>query len=183
MCRIFGFRSVLQSGVHRSLVHAENALAVQSEKHPDGWGVAYYLARAPHVLKGATAAMDDHIFARVSGVVASETVLAHIRQATTGDINILNSHPFQFGSWGFAHNGQINAFAEHREWLRGHVNPNLRRYILGSTDSELLFFLVLTELSRRADLHRHGTTPCARRWSWSWRAVMRRPARATRVAA
>ena len=30
MCRLFGFRSVLQSQVHRSLANADNALAVQS---------------------------------------------------------------------------------------------------------------------------------------------------------
>lgn len=157
MCRIFGFRSVLQSGVHRSLLHADNALAQQSTKHPDGWGVAYYLARSPHVLKSTATAIDDHIFARVSGIVASETVLAHIRQATTGDVNILNSHPFQFGNWVFAHNGQIYRFAEHREWLVAQIAPTLRRYILGSTDSEVLFFLILTELNRRTELHRRGT--------------------------
>ncbi len=157
MCRIFGFRSVLQSGVHRSLVAAENALAVQSEQHPDGWGVAYYLAGAPHLIKSTATAIEDHIFARVSGIVASETVLAHLRQATTGDINILNSHPFQFGSWVCAHNGQIWNYDANRDWLVEQVAPNLRRYILGSTDSEVLFFLVLTELSRRADIHRRGT--------------------------
>jgi len=44
MCRLFGFRSVLRSRVHRSLRTADNALAVQSRVHPDGWGVAYYVA-------------------------------------------------------------------------------------------------------------------------------------------
>ena len=55
MCRIFGFRSVMQSQVHRSLVSADNAFMRQSERHPDGWGVAYYVAHAPHVVKGASA--------------------------------------------------------------------------------------------------------------------------------
>ena len=31
MCRIFGFRSVMQSHVHRSLVSADNALIQQSD--------------------------------------------------------------------------------------------------------------------------------------------------------
>jgi len=59
MCRIFGFRSVMQSQVHRSLVSADNAFMRQSERHPDGWGVAYYLANAPHVIKGASAAFGS----------------------------------------------------------------------------------------------------------------------------
>ncbi len=157
MCRLFGFRSVIQSQVHRSLVAAENALAVQAEEHPDGWGVAWYLANAPHTIKGTSTAVDDGIFARVSGVVASETVLAHIRKATAGDINTLNTHPFQFGHWVFAHNGQVRCWPEKRQDLLNLVAPNLRCYILGDTDSELLFFLFLSELSRRCDVHRTGT--------------------------
>ena len=71
----------MQSGVHRSLVSADNALMLQSERHPDGWGVAYYIANAPHVIKSASAAVSDHLFRHVSGIVTSETVLAHIRKA------------------------------------------------------------------------------------------------------
>jgi glutamine amidotransferase len=91
-------------------------------------------------------------------VVASETVLAHLRKATVGDINTLNSHPFQFGAWVFAHNGEVYDFAKHRQALRGMVAPNLRRYILGDTDSEVLFYLFLTHLSRLVDLHRKGAS-------------------------
>ena len=43
MCRLFGFRSVIPSQMHRSLIAADNALGRQSERHPDGWGVAYYV--------------------------------------------------------------------------------------------------------------------------------------------
>ena len=38
MCRLFGFRSVIQSQVHRSLVDADNALGQQSVRHQDGCG-------------------------------------------------------------------------------------------------------------------------------------------------
>ena len=156
MCRLFGFRSVLKSQVHRSLVAAENALAVQSRKHSDGWGVAYYVADAPHVIKSVMPANNDRIFERISGVVASETVLAHLRKATVGDINILNAHPFQFGRWVFAHNGEVRDFAQHKQTLRSHVSPALRCYILGDTDSETLFYLFLTHLGQLTDLHRRG---------------------------
>jgi predicted glutamine amidotransferase len=156
MCRLFGFRSVIQSAVHRSLVEADNALAVQSAAHRDGWGVAFYVAGAPHLIKGLSPAVEDKIFSRVSGVVASETVVAHLRQATTGDVNTLNAHPFQFGRWVFAHNGKVTDFEKHRAALRRMVAPNLARYILGDTDSELLFYLFLSDLARRTDLHRKG---------------------------
>ena len=60
MCRMFGFRSVLDSHVHRSLLGAENALALQAEHHPDGWGVAYYLGGAPHLHLVVTTLRCNH---------------------------------------------------------------------------------------------------------------------------
>lgn len=148
MCRLFGFRSVLQSQVHRSLVQADNALCTLSTQHPDGWGVAYYVEGTPHLTRSAVSALSDRVFQRVSGVVASETVLAHVRKATQGTLSVLNSHPFQHGRWVFAHNGDVPNFTEHREALVQAVSPRLQRYILGDTDSEVVFFLVLTQLLR-----------------------------------
>jgi glutamine amidotransferase len=146
----------MQSGVHRSLVSADNALMQQSERHPDGWGVAYYIARAPHVIKSASAAVSDHLFRHVSGIVTSETVLAHIRKATQGELSTINTHPFQFGSWVFAHNGNIANFDDVRDQLIARVPPILRRFILGRTDSEVLFYLILGKMAQRHELHRPG---------------------------
>ncbi|MET0283963.1 MAG: class II glutamine amidotransferase [Polyangiales bacterium] len=152
MCRLFGFRSVIQSQVHRSLVQADNALCGLSEQHPDGWGVAYYVDGTPHVMRSACSALSDRVFQRVSGVVASETVVAHVRKATQGSLNVLNCHPFQHGRWVFAHNGDIANFAETREKLMTHISPRLARFILGDTDSEVIFFMVLTQLLRYGSL-------------------------------
>ena len=152
MCRLFGFRSVIPSQVHRSLLDADNALGVQSERHPDGWGVAFYIDGAPHLTRSPRAALGDHLFKRVSGVVASETVLAHVRKATVGDLSVLNCHPFQHGRWVFAHNGEVRDFERHRQTVLAEVAPRLRRYVLGDTDSEILFFLFLTRLQRHGPL-------------------------------
>lgn len=148
MCRLFGFRSIIPSQVHRSLLAAENALGVQSNEHPDGWGVAFYVDGAPHVTRSPTTALGDALFHRLSGVVSSETVLAHVRKATQGSRTIFNCHPFQFGRWVFAHNGDIPNFSAKREALLAEVQPRLRRFILGETDSELLFFVFLSVLER-----------------------------------
>lgn len=153
MCRLFGFRSVIPSQVHRSLVAADNALGRQSEAHPDGWGVAYYVDGAPHVTRSPSHALSDMLFHRVSGVVSSETVLAHVRKATQGPLTVLNCHPFQYGRWVFAHNGDIPRF--HERWrpaLLEQIAPRLRRFILGETDSEVLFFVFLTRLAEHGPL-------------------------------
>lgn len=154
MCRIFGFRSVIQSQVHQSLVHAENALRIQSERHPDGWGVAYYHAGTPHVIKSERSAVNDHIFRHISGVVSSETVVAHIRKTTVGQNSIINTHPFQFGPWVFVHNGNIKNFSSFKDQLVSQINPELRRFIFGETDSEVIFYFLLSQLSNKIDLSR-----------------------------
>ncbi|MBD65379.1 MAG: class II glutamine amidotransferase [Halobacteriovoraceae bacterium] len=153
MCRLFGFKSVINSQVHSSLIHAENALVEQSIKHPDGWGVAYYLEDVPHVIKSMDKAIDDHIFERVSGVVSSKTVVAHIRKATHGEKTILNSHPFQYGRWIFAHNGNLKNFDSYRQNLLDKIDPELRRFVLGTTDSEIIFFLILSYIKDIHPLH------------------------------
>ena len=161
MCRLFGFRSVLRSQVHRSLMSADNALGVQSEYHPDGWGVAYYVGSAPHLIRGDGQAQRDRLFQRVSGIVSSETVVAHVRRATQGVCSPLNSHPFQHGQWIFAHNGNIAGFAELRPRIEAMVHPSLRPWVLGDTDSELFFYLLLTRLAERIDLHASDFAPLA----------------------
>ena len=150
MCRLFGFRSVISSRVHASLVDAENALGAQSNAHPDGWGVAYYVDGSPHVTRSPTHALGDQLFHRLSGLVSSETVLAHVRKATQGSKGLLNCHPFQFGRWVFAHNGDIPGFAEGlAPRLREAIAPRLRRFVLGDTDSETIFFILLSQLEHR----------------------------------
>jgi predicted glutamine amidotransferase len=160
MCRLYGFRSSVLSGVHTSLVHAENALALQSLKHPDGWGIAHYQGRFPHLIKNDRQALEDGLFRDVSAIVATRTLIAHIRQATAGKVNILNCHPFQHGPWTFAHNGTVVGFGTEegiRERLLDCVDPRFRRQILGQTDSEVCFFIFLSHLARRVeDIHHDG---------------------------
>lgn len=164
MCRLFGFRSVIPSQVHRSLVSAENALVWQSERHPDGWGVAYYVGGIPHLIKTSETALQDTLFRRVSGIVSSHTVVAHLRKATKGRNSMVNSHPFQYGAWIFAHNGDIPGFEACRGELIARVEPVLRRFILGETDSEVFFYLLLSHMGRALGafgktLHQRGVEP------------------------
>lgn len=143
---------MIPSQVHSSLLAAENALGVQSNQHPDGWGVAYYVDGSPHITRNPTTALGDSLFHRLSGVVSSETVLAHVRKATQGDSSVLNCHPFQYGRWTFAHNGDIPSFPEKRSQLLGHISPALGRFVLGDTDSEVVFFLLLTHMCQHGPL-------------------------------
>ncbi|MEO0814266.1 MAG: class II glutamine amidotransferase, partial [Myxococcota bacterium] len=134
----------------------------QSERHPDGWGVAYYMDRFPHVIRNTKKALDDRLFSAVSAVVQTRTLIAHIRQATIGQVGILNCHPFQFGPWTFAHNGNVEGFGDDpvtTEAVRALVDPRFEPYILGATDSETCFYIFLSRLARRVDDVYHEGIP------------------------
>lgn len=152
MCRVFGFRSVLSSRVHRSLISSDNALLNQSEEHPDGWGVAYYIHNTPHIVKQAETANTDHLFQRVSGIASSETVIAHIRKSTEGKNSLVNTHPFQFGKWVFAHNGHIHGFELKKQKILDKIPSSLSKYILGETDSEHIFYYLLARMAELKNL-------------------------------
>lgn len=161
MCRLYGFRSAIDSAVHHSLVAAENAMIRQSFKHADGWGVAFYVDAFPQVIRNDARAMGDSLFRDVSALVTTRTLLAHIRQATAGSVRVLNCHPFQHGPWTFAHNGQICGFADPAVKARvdALIDPRFRRYVLGDTDSERLFYVWMSRLARHVgDVHHPGVS-------------------------
>lgn len=140
---------------------AENALAEQSKKHSDGWGLAYYVDRYPHLIRNDLQALKDDLFSALSAVVATRTFMAHIRRATVGAAAVLNCHPFQYGSWTFGHNGEIAAFrdTEVQKRLRRLVDRRFARYLLGNTDSEMVFFIFLSQLARAVgDVQHEGVS-------------------------
>lgn len=150
MCRIFAFRSRVDLKVQRSLVKAENALQLQSRTQPHGWGIAYYLTNQsdPTLIKSMRSAFDDERFARISSFLTSHAVLAHVRKATVGVVEECNVHPFRWKTWTFVHNGTVFGFEQIRAVLLGRVHPRFHDLIEGDTDSELLFYLVLSQLER-----------------------------------
>jgi predicted glutamine amidotransferase len=150
MCRLFGFRSEVPAAVHRSLVMEKNSLLQQSREHKDGWGIASYEGgERPSVAHGLGPAHSDPDFERVSSLVSSRTVVAHVRLASVGAVERRNAHPFLYGHWCFVHNGTVKDFAVHQVELEGLIRPDLRELIQGTTDSERCFYLFLTRLAER----------------------------------
>ncbi|WP_426752760.1 class II glutamine amidotransferase [Myxococcus sp. Y35] len=155
MCRLFGFRSAIPAAVHPALVTEKNSLLIQSREHKDGWGIAAYgVEPAPVVAHGVGPAHSDPDFQRVSSRVSSHTVVAHIRLASVGAVELRNSHPFLHGRWSFVHNGTLREFAKHRAAVEALICPSLRGNIKGTTDSERCFYLFLTRLAARHSIDR-----------------------------
>jgi glutamine amidotransferase len=147
MCRLFGFRSNVPAKVHRSLVLEKNSLLFQSREHKDGWGIASYAnGSVPEVAHGIGAAHCDPEFERVSSLLDSKTVLAHVRLASVGKVSPENAHPFVCHDWAFAHNGTVTGFANHQAAIEALLRPDFRARLRGETDSERCFYLFLTHL-------------------------------------
>ena len=161
MCRLYGFRATEPTKVECTLVHAQNALMVQSRadqtgvSHTHGWGVATYIDRMPRVERQAWAAYHGEHFRRTAARVFSRTVVAHVRRASIGSVSLENTHPFVYGSWTFAHNGTLQAFGAMRAWMLDAMTDEHRMAIRGATDSEHVFHFVMSLWAKHPNL-----TPC-----------------------
>ncbi len=127
------------------LLDAPDSLSVQSHREPDGTGLGWFDGEGvPHVSKQAHAAYSDRRFAREAREVRSSIFLAHVRFASTGALDVRNTHPFRQQGRLFAHNGVV----EDLPALDAHLGDD-RRLAKGDTDSERLFALITREIAAR----------------------------------
>jgi len=151
MCRLFGCRTVTPGAVAHELLHGANALRIQSREHPDGWGLGWYVGRVPQVVRSLSAAHGDEDFEHVGSFVTASTILAHLRKASVGAVSLVNTHPFEWGPWLFAHNGTISDWRLISPAVETRIDAGLRAKLRGETDSERCFYLFLTCLADRCD--------------------------------
>ncbi|WP_223634485.1 class II glutamine amidotransferase [Corallococcus sp. EGB] len=78
----------------------------------------------------------------------SEAVLFHAGRLPPGLSPEENTQPFRARHWLFAHQGPLPDFEPLRALLLQRVPEHLQRQVRGSTDSELLFALFLTNLRK-----------------------------------
>lgn len=152
MCRLFGQLADSRMDACEPLCSAENALRLQSHKHPHGWGVAWFGARGPQVRRGVMPAHADEAFVHAGQRARSRVVLAHVRDASVGRVALVNTHPFVEGQWVFAHNGTVARYRKSRtvrQALLAAISPDRQRRLTGETDSERCFQLFLSRLDAR----------------------------------
>jgi glutamine amidotransferase len=144
MCQLFALNSNAPSAVTFSFT-GFSARGGQTGEHADGWGMAFhgeggcriFLDEAPASSSPLAAFLREH-------PIRATSVLAHIRKATQGAVQLSNCHPFQRQwrgrQWAFCHNGDLKGFAP---WLDEWHQP------VGSTDSEAAFCWLLQQLEQR----------------------------------
>jgi len=111
----------------------------------DGFGLGWYgTGDGPGLYRSISPAWADANLRHLAGHIESPLFLAHVRATSGSAVQETNCHPHLHGRWLFVHNGLINAFPTVRRELTLAVDPELFTEIQGSTDSELLFYLALT---------------------------------------
>jgi len=136
MCRLFGLHAG-DDPIRATfwLLDAPGSLAVQSERNPDGFGIATFEPDGSvDVEKRPVRAADDELFLRQSREECSRVYLAHVRYADTGLPSPANTHPFVQDGRAFAHNGVVRDLDRLEREL-----GDAESLVAGDTDSERLF--------------------------------------------
>jgi predicted glutamine amidotransferase len=111
----------------------------------DGFGVGWYdEMRIPGVFHSIEPAWNDTNLRELAHHIRSPLVFSHIRASSGSPVQQTNCHPFRHGRWLWMHNGVVHEFPKLKRDLVLAIDPELFPFILGSTDSETLFFLALT---------------------------------------
>jgi predicted glutamine amidotransferase len=111
----------------------------------DGFGLGWYGAgEGPGVYHSVSPAWGDRNLRELARHIESPMFMAHVRATSGSPIQETNCHPFRHGRWLFVHNGLIGGFHALRRDLALAIDPELFAEMDGSTDSEVLFHLALT---------------------------------------
>lgn len=147
MCQLLGMNCATPTDITFSFRGFSQRAGITSD-HADGFGIAFFEDKACRLFVDNQSAIESPIAELVRNYpIKSRNVIAHIRKATQGKINLENSHPFSRELWGrqwiFAHNGDLyDYFPE----LSG-------RTPVGNTDSERAFCYLLDQLVKRFGYH------------------------------
>lgn len=151
MCRVAAYlgpeiplENIIVAPRHSLLEQSQSATEAKLAVNGDGFGISWY---GPDGRSGqyrdVLPAWSDGNLTSICRMVRSSLFLAHVRVSTEGETSRVNCHPFAHGNWSFMHNGQIPGFNEIRRQLEATLPDELYHARRGTTDSEMLFLLLM----------------------------------------
>jgi glutamine amidotransferase len=166
MCRLVAYLGEPETTLASLVLEPEHSLLVQSYApgemmsgvvNADGFGVGWYApwsGEEPAVYRSDSPLWADRSFAGMAGKIRSSGVFAAVRSATPGlPAEESGVPPFASGALTFMHNGAIEGFRNGpMRLLRNSLSDESYAGLLGVTDSETIFALVLDRLREGADL-------------------------------
>jgi predicted glutamine amidotransferase len=153
MCRWMAYmgRSIL---IDELLFKTQHGLVDQSlhsrmgaeTTNGDGFGLGWYgHGDGPGVYHSIAPAWGDENLRELAAHIESPLFLAHVRAAIGSPVQTTNCHPFRRGRWLFVHNGYIADFHLLRRDLMLAIDPTEFADVKGSTDTEVVFHLAVTQ--------------------------------------
>ncbi len=140
------------SGLVRQAVDSE----LMSHLNLGGFGLAAWNAEAPDrsrplTYRVPTVPSYDRNLRALAGNIRARALLAHVRGVlydSRESVGPQNVHPFLFegATVALAQNGDLYDFGRMRYDLLEHIDPGLARRIEGTTDTEWVYALVLSQL-------------------------------------
>jgi glutamine amidotransferase len=115
------------------------------------WDRRSIRAEDPFAYRATRLPAFDPNLRSLAAKLAPTCAIAHVRGVThsaSETVAETNLHPFRFpgARVALAHNGHLREFARMRFDLVRHIHPELARHINGTTDSEWIYALVLSQL-------------------------------------
>ncbi len=159
MCRLFALHAGERDvAAEFWLLDAPTSIARQSERNADGYGMAALTARRGMILiRNPVQASEDPAYRHVARRLDAAEILIHLRYASTGNVSLMNTHPFSQDGRLFAHNGVLGDL--HR--IEARLGPN-RAMVMGDTDSERFFALITLAIREAGGDVRAGITAAVR---------------------
>ena len=125
------------------------------------WDPGSHAPQAPFAYGSPSLPVFDRNLKNLAEKIRAACVLGHVRgvaYSTAVEISLQNVHPFQFDGlpWALAHNGDLAGFARMKPLLARHVRPEFLAHVRGTTDSEWIYALFVSQLrdpARPAEEH------------------------------
>lgn len=154
MCRLAAWigdpvplEQIIISPAHSLLTQSQDATEAKLAVNGDGFGISWYQKGEPQpgLYRDVLPAWSDGNLPSLCRMIHAPVFLAHVRASTGAETSRLNCHPFAHGRWSFMHNGQIGGYTRIRRRLEASLSDAMYDLRRGSTDSELLFLMLLDE--------------------------------------
>lgn len=130
---------------HSLIDQSMSSKSAETPTNGDGFGLGWYGARSsPGLFRSIRPAWNDFNLRDLAAQVDARLFLAHVRATSQATVQETNCHPFRYKNWLFVHNGEIFEIERFRKRLIEAVADELFPFILGTTDSEVMFYLALT---------------------------------------
>lgn len=162
MCRVLSY---LGTGISlESLLYAPDSSLIKQAYQPQmlhmlnlagfgmmAWDPSSHSPERPYRYATTALPVFDSNLRSLSSKLHPHCLLAHIRGVPYHErvhVNEQNLHPFHYDGTpiALAHNGDLAQFDIYKHALLEHVRPELRSRIRGTTDSEWMYALLLSQL-------------------------------------